>query len=97
MLAVSRQPAQPLGVEGLVGEQEVRAESGLRHSFDLAGVAAQNAVWPASDRRRANAVDLNALTCGRNDVPGQRPRMASTLRSNAARSTTRAGVRTAVK
>ena len=55
-------------------------------------VAQQNVRWPAAARRAASAVDLNALTWGRSAGPGRTAAIVATFRSNAARSTTRAGV-----
>lgn len=43
--------------------------------------------------RYASAVDVNAFTCGRSRVPGQRAAMVATFRSNALRSTNNDGRR----
>ncbi len=55
-------------------------------------VAQQNPRCPASARRPASAVDLNAFTCGRSVSPGQRFAIVSTFRSNACTSTSSDGV-----
>ena len=56
------------------------------------GVAQQKPVWPLACSRRANAVDFHALTWGRSFVPGHASPIVRMLWSNAARSTSSAGV-----
>ena len=85
--------AEPARVDHLVGQQQVVAEAGGGHALDLAHRRAREVRCGRPSRWRvASAVDLCAFTCGRSRAPGSAADIVAMLWSNAAASTTRAGV-----